>query len=254
LPDAGPWTIRVTQGPLQATTSKNARKTAVDASRRCGALAGDSSAITWRVWAPRVKSVELVLYRERREAAFRMASSGDGYFAHARVDVPEGQRYAYRLDGGDPRPDPCSLWQPDGIPGPSAIVRPRSFRWTDSNWKGVTREDLVIYELHVGSFTPEGTFEAIVPRLKSLRELGVTAIEPMPVGQFPGSRNWGYDGVLPYAAQNSYGGPHGLVKLVDATHAHGLAVILDVVYNHLGPESNFAHEFGPYFTDKYKTP
>jgi maltooligosyltrehalose trehalohydrolase len=122
------------------------------------------------------------------------------------------------------------------------------------NWRGVPRQDLVIYELHVGTFTAEGTFERIIPRLAILRELGVTAIELMPVNQFPGERNWGYDGVLPYATQNTYGGPHGLAKLIDAAHAAGLAVILDVVYNHVGPESNYLHEFGPYFTDKYKTP
>jgi maltooligosyltrehalose trehalohydrolase len=118
----------------------------------------------------------------------------------------------------------------------------------------VARKDLVIYELHVGTFTPQGTFEAVIPRLQRLADLGITAIEIMPVSQFPGGRNWGYDGVLPYAAQDTYGGPQGLAKLVDAAHGAGVAVILDVVYNHFGPESNFLHEFGPYFTDRYKTP
>ena len=128
------------------------------------------------------------------------------------------------------------------------------FAWTDAGWKGVRREDLVFYELHVGTFSPEGTFEGVIPRLRDLRELGVTAVEIMPVGQFPGTRNWGYDGVLPYAAQDSYGGPHGLQRLVDACHAEGLAIFLDVVYNHFGPEGNYLGEFGRYFNDRYKTP
>ena len=132
-----------------------------------------------------------------------------GYHRHEEADVPEGRRYAFRLDGGPERPDPCSLWQPEGVHGPSAVVRPDRFAWTDGGWKGVRREDLVFYELHVGTFSPEGTFDGVIPRLRDLRELGVTAVEIMPVAQFPGARNWGYDGVLPYAAQDSYGGPHG---------------------------------------------
>jgi maltooligosyltrehalose trehalohydrolase len=134
------------------------------------------------------------------------------------------------------------------------VLRPERFAWADEGWRGVAREDLVLYELHVGTFTPEGTFEAVIPRLPALKELGVTAVEIMPVAQFPGRRNWGYDGVHPYAVQNSYGGPHGLQKLVDACHAAGLALILDVVYNHLGPEGNYLQEFGPYFTDRHHTP
>jgi maltooligosyltrehalose trehalohydrolase len=183
-----------------------------------------------------------------------MHAQEHGYFECTLPEVREGQRYTYRLEGGAERPDPCSLWQPDGVHGPSAIVRPDRFAWTDQAWRGVPREELVFYELHVGTFTPEGTFEAIIPRLLALRELGITAVELMPVGQFPGGRNWGYDGVHLYAAQNSYGGPHGLHKLVDACHAAGLAVFLDVVYNHLGPEGNYLAEFGPYLTDRYKTP
>jgi maltooligosyltrehalose trehalohydrolase len=182
-----------------------------------------------------------------------MEAEGRGYF-RAAAEVPEGQRYLYRLDGGPERPDPCSLWQPEGVGGPSAVVRSQRFAWTDRGWAGVRQEDLVFYELHVGTFTPQGTFDAVLPRLGQLRELGVTAVELMPVGQFPGTRNWGYDGVLPYAAQDSYGGPHGLQRLVDACHAAGLAVFLDVVYNHLGPEGNYLAEFGPYFTDHYRTP
>src|SRR5262249_42597920 len=137
------------------------------------------------------------------------------------------------------RPDPCSPWQPDGVHRPSAVLFPDRFAWTDHDWKGVARQDLVFYELHVGTFTPEGTFDAVIPRLPALRELGITAVELMPVAQFPGSRNWGYDGVHPFAPQNTYGGPHGLQRLVDACHREGLAAFLDVVYNHLGPEGNY---------------
>jgi maltooligosyltrehalose trehalohydrolase len=183
-----------------------------------------------------------------------MDAEGDGFFRHTEPSVPEGQRYAYSLDCGPDRPDPCSLWQPEGVHGASAVIRPARFRWTDGGWQGVRREDLVFYELHVGTFTPEGTFEAVAARLPALRELGVTAVELMPVAQFPGTRNWGYDGASLYAAQNSYGGPHGFGRLVDACHAAGLAVILDVVYNHLGPEGNYLNEYGPYFTDHYRTP
>lgn len=224
------------------------------AGRRCGAIALAGGAVQWRLWAPKARSVELVLTEDHRRRRISMRQEPGGFFVHVEPEVPEGQRYFFQLNGGEDRPDPCSLWQPDGVTGPSAVVRPSRFQWTDRFWRGVRRESLVIYELHVGTFTAEGTFEAIIPRLASLRELGVTAIEIMPIGQFPGERNWGYDGVLPYAAQNSYGGPQGLAKLVDAAHAAGIAVILDVVYNHYGPEGNYLDEFGTYFTDEYRTP
>jgi maltooligosyltrehalose trehalohydrolase len=197
--------------------------------------------------------VELVLVDDGRRA-FPMQAEPRGFFQQALPDIPEGQRYAYRLDGGPERPDPASLSQPEGVHGPSAVVRPERFAWTDGGWKGLPLADLVFYELHVGTFTPEGTFDAVIPRLDALRELGVTALELMPVGQFPGTRDWGYDGVFPYAVQDSYGGARGLQRLVDACHARGLAVFLDVVYNHLGPEGNYLNEFGPYFTDRYHTP
>jgi len=246
---------------LQLTEIPTLRNIPAAVVRRCGAVASpDERAVTWRVWAPNAERVELVLIDgdemdgDRRRSRPMAKDEDGGFFNHVEADVPEGQRYVYRLDGGDDRPDPCSLWQPEGVPGPSAVVKPASFHWTDGNWNGVERDDLVFYELHVGTFTPQGTFDAIIPRLPALRELGVTAVEIMPVGQFPGTRNWGYDGVLPYATQNSYGGPQGLARLVDACHAAGLAVFLDVVYNHFGPEGNYLNEFGPYFTDKYKTP
>jgi maltooligosyltrehalose trehalohydrolase len=209
--------------------------------------------VQWRVWAPRHNRVQLVLTNGSERREIPMQTEERGFFHYVLPDVHEGQRYAYRLGNGPERPDPCSLWQPEGVHKPSAVVRPERFAWTDREWKGVPRPELVFYELHVGTFTPEGTFEAVIPRLKELRELGVTAVELMPVSQFPGTRNWGYDGVYLYATQNSYGGPHGLQKLVDACHAAGLAVILDVVYNHLGPEGNYLAEFAPYFTDRHRT-
>ena len=222
--------------------------------RSCGALSEGEDSIRWRVWAPRAKQVELVFLLQDRRRAVPMLREERGFFHHSEAHVHDGQCYAYRLDGGTERPDPCSLWQPDSVHGPSALVCPARFAWTDKNWKGLPRQDLVFYELHVGTFTPQGTFEAVIPRLDELRELGITAVEIMPVAQFPGNRNWGYDGVLPYATQNTYGGPYGLQKLIDACHAAGLAVFLDVVYNHLGPEGNYLAEFGPYFSDRYKTP
>jgi maltooligosyltrehalose trehalohydrolase len=222
--------------------------------RRCGVVSRPDGSVRWRVWAPRAKQVELVLIDGERRRAVPMQREERGFFQHVEANVAEGLRYAYRLDGGPERPDPCSLSQPDGVHAASAVVRPDRFAWTDQNWKGVRREDLVFYELHVGTFTAQGTFEAVIGRLNELRALGITAVEIMPVAQFPGGRNWGYDGVLLYAAQNSYGGPHGLQKLVGACHAAGLAIFLDVVYNHLGPEGNYLAEFGPYFTDHHKTP
>jgi len=223
-------------------------------SRRTGAIGGGDASVLWRVWAPLAKQVTLVLFDGETRQEIPMEKEGRDYHLTTQTDVREGRRYAYRLDGGPERPDPCSLWQPDGVDGASSVVFPHRFRWTDQDWKGVLQPDLVFYELHVGTFTPEGTFEGIIPRLPDLRDLGITAIEIMPVGQFAGSRNWGYDGVLLYAAQNSYGGPHGLQRLVNACHDADLAIFLDVVYNHFGPEGNYLSEFGPYFTDHFKTP
>ncbi|HZG00138.1 MAG TPA: malto-oligosyltrehalose trehalohydrolase, partial [Chitinophagales bacterium] len=150
--------------------------------------------------------------------------------------------------------DPTSLFQPEGVHGNAEALDLTSFGWTDEKWKNPALKDYIIYELHIGTFTPAGTFESVVEKLDHLVELGVTAVEIMPVAQFPRERNWGYDGVFPFAVQNSYGGPHGLQTLVDACHAKGLAVVLDVVYNHVGPEGNYLGDFAPYFTDKYKTP
>lgn len=162
-------------------------------------------------------------------------------------------RYFYQLANGKDLPDPVSRFQPEGVHGPSEIVAPH-FDWEDKHWFGLPIENYILYEVHVGTFTPEGTFDAVVPYLDDLVDLGITAVELMPVAQFPGCRNWGYDGVFPFAVQNCYGGPQGLKTLVNACHRRGLALVLDVVYNHIGPEGNVLPQFGPYFTDRYKTP
>ncbi len=182
-----------------------------------------------------------------------MERRSDGYHETTIPNLPAGVRYFYRIDGGKDLPDPVSTFQPEGVHGPSEVVAV-SDGWQDRHWHGIPIEEYILYELHVGTFTPEGTFDAIIPELKRLTDLGVTAIELMPVAQFPGNRNWGYDGVFPFAVQNSYGGPAGLQRLVNACHERGIAVVLDVVYNHLGPEGNYLDQFAPYFTDRYKTP
>ena len=204
------------------------------------------------VWAPHVEEIEVQLILPRVE---RLALKKDdmGYHLGASENLGPGSRYLYRLDGGRQRPDPASRFQPEGVHGPSEVVDAK-FPWEDDGWNGLALHDVVIYELHVGVYTREGTFDAVIPYLQELKNLGVTAVEIMPVGQFPGSRNWGYDGVYPFAAQNSYGGPQGLKRLVHACHRIGLAVILDVVYNHLGPEGNYFADFAPYFTERYRTP
>jgi len=205
------------------------------------------------VWAPSVEnlSVRITTPDERIVA---MEKDDKGYWKAFVKDVFPGSLYFFRINNVVDRPDPASHFQPQGIHGPSAVVDQGSFTWDDISWKGRRLEDYLIYELHVGVYTTEGTFEAVAERLDYLRDLGVTAIELMPAAQFPGSRNWGYDGVYPYAPQNSYGGPLGLKKLINECHKRHIAVILDVVYNHLGPEGNYLRDFGPYFTDRYKTP
>jgi maltooligosyltrehalose trehalohydrolase len=203
------------------------------------------------LWAPLAERVEVhvVAPRERVVALERVAR---GYHRAIIDGVAAGSRYFYRLNGKE-RPDPASRYQPEGVHGPSEVVD-REFGWRDAGWLGLELKDYIIYELHVGTFTPEGTFDAIIPRIDYLKDLGITAVELMPVAQFPGGRNWGYDGVEPFAAQNTYGGPLALKRLVDACHRSGIAVILDVVYNHLGPEGNYFWDYGPYFTERYKTP
>ncbi len=203
----------------------------------------------FRVWAPRARSVTVRLLGR---GDWPMRREGDDFVAT--LPARPGERYFYIVKGGQPRPDPVSRLLPEGVHGPTEIVDPAVFRWTDAGWRGLDLREYVIYELHIGTFTEEGTFEAAIVKLPYLKALGVTAIEIMPVAAFPGARNWGYDGVSLYAVQAAYGGPEGLRRLVDAAHATGLAVIQDVVYNHLGPEGNYLREFGPYFTSRHQTP
>jgi len=176
-----------------------------------------------------------------------------GYYSALVDRVAPGADYVFRLDDEAERPDPASRWQPQGVHGPSRVAD-RHFGWTDTRWRGLPWRKTVLYEVHVGTFSEEGTFEGLIPHLRDLRDLGITALELMPVAQFPGTRNWGYDGVYPFAVQQTYGGPMGLKRFVNAAHEHGLAVVLDVVYNHLGPEGQVLEAFGPYFTDRYRTP
>lgn len=211
----------------------------------------DGRRANFRVWAPAARTVDLVLSAPHQQT-LRM-DEDKGYHTAVVDGIDAGQRYGFQLDGGGTLPDPASRHQPDGVHGLSAVVA-RTFDWTDSGWRGHPLDDYVIYELHVGTFTGTGTFDAAAKRIPELRALGMTVVELMPVAQFPGCRNWGYDGVLPYATQNSYGGPAGLKRFVDQCHDAGLAVCLDVVYNHLGPEGNYLGHFGPYFTDRYHTP
>ena len=204
-----------------------------------------------RVWAPDAASVELVL-GERR---LPMTRAQRGWFCVTLADEESRAEYGFSLDGGPVLPDPRSPRQPSGTAGPSCPVDHAAFPWSDHRWRGgPPLAASVIYELHVGTFTPEGTFDSAIDRLDHLVELGVTTIEIMPVATFPGRRGWGYDGVFLYAPHEAYGGPDGLKRLVDACHARGLAILLDVVYNHLGPDGNVLGQFGPYFTDSYHTP
>jgi len=214
----------------------------------------DGAGTRFRIWAPRARRVEVLLMGPGDPVAHELAPERDGYFAGHIGGVRPGARYMYRLDGGDPRPDPASRFQPEGVHGPSEVIDP-AFAWSDAGWSGLPLEELVVYELHVGAATPAGTFAALIDRLDDIRALGATAIELMPVADFPGGRNWGYDGVSLFAPARAYGRPDDLRRLVDAAHARGLAVILDVVYNHLGPDGNYLREFSPdYFTDRHKTP
>lgn len=217
-----------------------------------GALLLDDRRCRFRVWAPRVKQLELKLL-DPEERVLPMQPRDRGYFELTVEEIEPGTRYFYRIDGEQDRPDPASRFQPEGVHNASAVVNP-DFGWTDGNWRGLPLHQYVLYELHIGTFSPEGTFESAIPYLPDLKDLGITAIELMPVAQFPGGRNWGYDGVHPFAVQNTYGGPDGLKRLVDAAHNLGLAVVMDAVYNHIGPEGNYLADFGDYFTNRHHTP
>ena len=217
-----------------------------------GATFVGQSRCRFLLWAPHAQAVQLVLLSPRHKVVL-MQRLSHGYQQAVLKDVKPGTRYHFRLDDKRELPDPASRFQPDGVHGPSEVSDP-AFAWRDDGWLGLPLRNYLIYELHVGTFTPEGTFVSAIRHLPELRALGITALELMPVAQFPGCRNWGYDGAYPYAVQDSYGGPIGLKRFVNAAHRVGLAVVLDVVYNHLGPEGNHLGEFGPYFTQTYHTP
>jgi maltooligosyltrehalose trehalohydrolase len=229
------------------------RKTpAVNDKAKLGATIMEGSRCGFLLWAPLAGSVDVQIVLPQ-EKLLPLTRGDKGYFYGTFEGVRPGAQYFYRLDGRKRLPDPASRFQPHGVHGPSQVIE-SGFAWNDGSWSGLHLRDYVIYELHVGVYTPEGTFDAVTGHLDRLVELGITAIELMPAAQFPGNRNWGYDGVYPFAVQNTYGGPDGLKRLVNACHEKGLAVVLDAVYNHIGPEGNYLGDFGPYFTDRYRTP
>ena len=209
--------------------------------------------VNFRVWSPHATTVALQLDGPPQQV-LPMHRTPRDYYEVVVENVPAASRYWYLLDGERLRPDPASRSQPEGVHAASAVVDPSTFGWSSNLWHAPAIEQYVVYELHVGTFTTDGTFDAAIAELDRLRHLGATAIELMPVNEFPGGRNWGYDGTYPFAAKSSYGGPHGLARLVDACHQRELAVILDVVYNHFGPEGSYAREFGDYYSSRYRTP
>ncbi len=222
--------------------------------QRLGATPIAHDTTCFRVWAPNRQKVAVEIEQGGSQTTHELQRDDAGYFWGNITPAPPNARYRYLLDGRLKRPDPASRYQPEGVHGPSQIIDPRAFAWTDQNWNGVPKRDLVIYELHIGSFTQAGDFQAAIAQLPELCELGITAVEVMPVAQTPGRWNWGYDGVDLYAVRNTYGRPDDFKAFVDACHAAGVAVILDVVYNHVGPEGNYLADFGPYASQKHRTP
>ncbi|MDX2272754.1 MAG: malto-oligosyltrehalose trehalohydrolase [Cyanobacteriota bacterium] len=223
---------------------------------------GGEGRCQFRVWAPLVEHVAVTItpkaegdpLPEPLPILLPMTKDAAGYWQVMAEQVFPGWSYRFQLNHAERRPDPASQWQPQGVHADSVVVDQGAFAWRDQGWTGIPLEEWIVYELHVGTFTPAGTFAAAIPRIGELVSLGVNAIELMPVSPCPGRRNWGYDGVYPYAVQDAYGGPTGLKMFVDACHRQGIAVILDVVYSHLGPEGNYLSQFAPYFTSKYQTP
>lgn len=215
-----------------------------------GAAPLPAGGVQFRVWAPEVANLAVELWQQAPAAMTRNREDFEVILPGARP----GDLYSFVFGDGRVRPDPVSRSQPYGVHGPSEVVDPDRFHWSDQHWKGIPLSEYVLYELHIGTFTPQGTFAAAISKLGHLKDLGITAVELMPVGEFPGARNWGYDQVDLYAPHSAYGGPQGLKNFVDACHREGLAVVLDVVYNHVGPEGNYLAEFAAYFTDQYRTP
>lgn len=222
-------------------------------SGKTGASYNKDNTCDFSVWAPFADHVWLCLVHPVKQTV-EMSRTDMGYW-HIRVkDCIPGSRYLFKLDDRKPLPDPASVYQPLGVHGPSEVTDLEQYHWTDNKWQNIPLGKMIFYELHTGTFTEEGTFRGIIKRLDYLLDLGINTLQLMPVSQFPGIRNWGYDAVYPFAVQQSYGGPAELMKLVNICHQKEMAVFLDVVYNHLGPEGNYLAEYGPYFTDRYKTP
>lgn len=224
-----------------------------DSSELLGATPIGDGRVQFRVWAPHADNVEISIEAGGFDPV-RMNRDAIGYHTAVLEGIGANAKYRYILDGGESRPDPVSRFQPDGVHGPSQVIDPQSFAWNDGHWPGVSKRELVIYELHVGAFTSAGTFQAAIKRLPELVELGITAVELLPVAQSPGCWNWGYDGVNLFAPRNTYGCPDDFRMFVDACHDCGLAVLLDVVYNHFGPEGNYLADFGPYRSSRHHTP
>jgi len=220
-----------------------------------GAEVQTDGRVRFRLWAPVATRVELCLEESTGESVLPLIGEPGGWFGLVTDRAVVGSRYRYRIDDGLRVPDPASRFQPEDVHGPSQVVDPRSWQWTDADWCGRPWEEAVVYELHVGAFSPPGDFSSVTRRLDYLAELGITAIELMPVADFHGTRNWGYDGVLPFAPDSSYGRPEDLKDLIQSAHRKGLMVLLDVVYNHFGPEGNFLHHYAPqFFTERHHTP
>jgi len=210
--------------------------------------------VRFRLWAPSANSVDLCL-EDGARGSYPLLPLDNGWFERISREARAGSLYRFQINHKTEVPDPASRFQPEDVHGPSAVIDPSAFSWKDEDWRGRPWEETVIYELHVGTFTPQGSFQGVEEKLDYLRDLGVTAIELMPLADFPGRRNWGYDGVLPFAPDRSYGGPEDLKQLVQSAHARGLTVFLDVVYNHFGPEGNYLHVYAPqFFTDHHRTP
>lgn len=214
-----------------------------------------ASGVRFRLWAPQARQVGLCQSHNKHEECRAMEPKGEGWFELISHDAGPGMKYRFQVDGAIKVPDPASRFQPHDVHGPSEVVNPAAFHWTDEKWPGRRWEEAVIYELHVGTFTREGTFAAVEMRLPYLADLGVIAVELMPLADFPGGRNWGYDGVLPFAPDSRYGKPEDLKRLIQSAHSLGLMVFLDVVYNHFGPEGNYLHAYAPqFFTQRHRTP
>ncbi|OGW60095.1 MAG: malto-oligosyltrehalose trehalohydrolase [Nitrospirae bacterium RBG_16_64_22] len=220
-----------------------------------GAEVLEDGRVRFGLWAPAAREVDLCIEDDREPVFVRMERAPGGWFRLTTGLARAGSLYRYRIDGEKRVPDPASRCNPADVHGPSLVVDPRAFAWSDAGWTGRPWEEAVIYELHVGTFTPEGTFGGVKERLGYLADLGVTALQLMPVADFPGRRNWGYDGVLPFAPDGSYGTPEALKEMIQAAHGAGLMVFLDVVYNHFGPEGNYLHLYAPqFFTERHRTP